>query len=126
MLRLFQTPNPRVAAAPQQHGASRIYERHSDTATPRADVQDVLTFEVMVTLEDQLALHMCCLATPAMQAGRLRREAVMVLIGALCAPFVFAGGVVAAWVGDGMRRHLARCFTPWSLMSPTTWSRPCW
>ena len=82
----------------------------SNTATPPADVQDVLTFEVMVTLEDQLALHMRCLATPAMQAGRLRREAVIVLLAALCAPFVFAGGVVAAWVGDRHAPSLGSLF----------------
>ena len=81
-----------------------------NTATPPADMQDGLTFEVMVTLEDQLALHMRCLATPAMQAGRLRREAVTVLIAALCAPFVFAGGVVAAWAGDRHAPSLGSLF----------------
>lgn len=65
-----------------------------------ASLPDVLTFEVTVTLEDQLALQMRCLATPAMQAGRLRRDTATVLIAVACVPLVLAYSALIAWAGD--------------------------
>ena len=65
-----------------------------------ATLPDVLTFEVSVTLEDQLALQMRCLATPAMRAGRLRRDTAAVLIAVACVPFILAGSALIAWAGN--------------------------
>ena len=69
-------------------------------AAPPPDLPDVLTFEVMVTLEDQLALQMRCLAAPAVQAGRLRRAAIVVLVALVFAPLAMAGGILAARAGN--------------------------
>ncbi len=69
-------------------------------ATSPADPATVLAFDVMVTLEDQLALNMRLLATPAMRAGRLRRAALTVLVAAALGPLAMAGGILVAWAGD--------------------------
>ncbi len=57
--------------------------------------QPGLSFEAVVTLEDMVALHARLLASPAMQASRLRRELLVVVAGFVCAPF---GLVLATWV----------------------------
>lgn len=82
----------------------------SSTATPPADLPDVFTFEVMVTLEDVLALQMRCLATPAMQAGRLRREVIVVLVAAACAPLAVGGGLLIGWARDQSGLSLGSLF----------------
>ena len=78
----------------------------NDLATPSADPSNVLTLDVTVTLEDHLALEMCCLQAPAMQAGRRRRTALTVLIAAACAPLALAGGTLIAWAEDRHRPPL--------------------
>ena len=92
----------------------------SNTAMPPADVPDVLAFEVMVTLEDMLALQMRCLATPAMQAGRLRREAIVVLVTAACAPLAVGGGVLLGWAENRHGPSLGWLFRNLVLDEPGT------
>ena len=82
----------------------------SNPLTSTTDHPDVLTFEVMVTLEDMLALQMRCLATPTMRAGRLRREVTAVLIAAACAPLAMGGGIVIGWAGDRHGSSLGSLF----------------
>ena len=64
------------------------------------DPTPILAFDVMGTIEDQLALNMRLLATPAMRAGRLRRAALTVLVAAALGPLAMAGGILFAWAGD--------------------------
>ena len=71
----------------------------SAAASP-ADPTAVLAFDVRVTLEDQIAEHMCVLARPAMRAIRLRRAAATVLVTAAFGPLALVGGILFAWTGD--------------------------
>ncbi len=59
-----------------------------------------LSFEVMVTLEDQLALQMRCLATPAMKAGWLQGAALRVLLAIVFGPVAVAAGTILGWAED--------------------------
>ncbi len=71
----------------------------SDTATPPIN-PDILTFDVTVTLEDQLALQLRCLATPAMRAGQRRRTVATVLVAAAWGPVALIGGILLASAND--------------------------
>ncbi len=82
----------------------------SSTATSPVDGPDLLAFDAVVTLEDQLALQMRCLATPTMRAGRLRRAAVVILIAAALAPLGFAGGILAGWAENWQGPSLGSLF----------------
>ena len=92
----------------------------SEPPTTPANRPDDLTFEVTVTLEDMLALHMRCLATPAMQAGRLRREAITVLIVTACAPLAVGAGILIGWAENRHGPSLAWLFRNLVLEEPGT------
>lgn len=92
----------------------------SNALTSTTDHPDVLTFEVMVTLEDMLALQMRCLATPTMRAGRLRREVTVVLTAAACAPLAMGGGILIGWAGDRHGSSLGSLFRALMLDEPGT------
>lgn len=74
----------------------------------------------MVTLNDQLALQMRCVATPAMQAGQLRRAVAVVLTATACSPLALAGGALFAWAGDRHGTSLGLVFRTLLLDEPGT------
>ena len=92
----------------------------SDTATPPASLPDILTFDVMVTLEDQLALQMRCLASPIMRAGQLRRMVATILFAAAVGPVALTLGVLGGWAIDPHGLSFGSMFRSMILDQPGT------
>lgn len=65
------------------------------------------------------------LATPAMQAGRRRRSAAVVLVAAAIAPLSVSGGILAAWAGDRRGAPLGPMFRAFST-GPASCRPPRW
>ena len=78
----------------------------NESALRPPDLPDSVTCEVMVTLDDQLALQMRALASPAMRPRAWQRLRA-VLLAALIAPLALAVGALVAWATDRQSLPLA-------------------
>ena len=74
-------------------------------------LEEPVLLELRLGLEDQLALQMRCLDQPAMRAGRLRREALIVLSSPLWLAFGLELGVLIAWFADAHHPSLLAAMT---------------